>query len=140
MSLVGALAWLILTMPAICIYVAYLQRHTKEPTVGHVRQANRLLLWIRKNLKRLGLRYRPLRGPLRLITLSDSAFKAMDTQGLVMRGCVILLAEAGNGDGSAHASPAACLYIEVGQRPLLGGRGGGHQLSLCNAVLCEVKG
>ena len=38
MSLVGALAWLVLTMPAICVYVAYLQRHTKEPTLGHVRR------------------------------------------------------------------------------------------------------
>ena len=39
MSLVGALAWLILTMPAICVYVAFLQRHAKEPTVGHIRFA-----------------------------------------------------------------------------------------------------
>lgn len=40
MSLVGALAWLILTMPAICVYVAFLQRHTQAPTVGHVKLAN----------------------------------------------------------------------------------------------------
>ena len=31
MSLVGALAWLVLTMPSICIHVAYLQRQTKAP-------------------------------------------------------------------------------------------------------------
>ena len=49
MSLVGALAWLVLTMPAICVYVAYLQRHTKAPTLGHVRRGNRLLRWIRRN-------------------------------------------------------------------------------------------
>ena len=96
MSLVGALAWLILTMPAICVYVAYLQRHAKQPNIGHIKQANRLLIWIRRNLEHLGLRYQPLRGPVRLITLSDSAFNAQDTQGLVMRGCIILLAEAGN--------------------------------------------
>ena len=94
MSLVGALAWLILTMPAICVYVAFLQRHTKAPTVGHVEGANRLLKWIRKNLKHLGVRYRRLREPLRLVALSDSAFKALDYEGLVMRGCVIVLAEA----------------------------------------------
>ena len=80
MSLVGALAWLILTMPAICVYVAFLQRHAKEPTVGHIRLANRLLLWIRKNLGRLGIRYRRLRGPLLLITLADSAVKARITK------------------------------------------------------------
>ena len=31
------------------------------------------------------------------MTLSDSAFKAQDYQGLVMRGCIILLAEVGPG-------------------------------------------
>ena len=57
MSFVGALAWLILTMPAICIYVAYLQRQTQAPDLGHVRRANRLSRWIRKNFKRLGVRF-----------------------------------------------------------------------------------
>ena len=55
MSLVGALAWLILTMPAICVYVAFLQRHAKEPTYGHVRLANRLRTWVQRNVKRLGV-------------------------------------------------------------------------------------
>lgn len=32
MSLVGALAWLILSVPAICVYVAFLQRHGQAPT------------------------------------------------------------------------------------------------------------
>ncbi len=43
MSLVGALAWLVLTMPIICIYVDYLQRQTKAPNLGHIRRANWLL-------------------------------------------------------------------------------------------------
>ena len=49
MSLVGALAWLVLTMPSICVYVAFLQRRTKAPLLGHVRKANRLLRWVRKH-------------------------------------------------------------------------------------------
>ena len=65
MSLVGALAWLVLTIPAICVYVAYLQRHTKAPTLGHVRRGNRLLRWIRRNKTRLGVWFRKLQGPLR---------------------------------------------------------------------------
>ena len=36
MSLVGAMAWLIMTMPSICIYVAYLQGQTQAPNLGHV--------------------------------------------------------------------------------------------------------
>ena len=46
MSLVGALAWLILSMPVICSYVASLQRQTPKPTLDHVSQANQLLRWI----------------------------------------------------------------------------------------------
>lgn len=101
MSLVGALAWLILTMPAICVYVAFLQRHTQKPTVGHVMSANRLLTWVRNNSNKLGVRYRQLQEPIRPVTLSDSAFKAQDYEGLVMRGCVIFLAEAVP-DGGDH--------------------------------------
>ncbi|MDA8583864.1 hypothetical protein N9L68_06505 [bacterium] len=94
MSLVGALAWLILTAPAICVYVASLQRQSKAPTVGHIRMANRLLACVVKSRGRLAVWYRRLQGPLRLIVLSDAACKAQDTQGLVMGGCVILLASA----------------------------------------------
>ena len=64
MSLVGALAWLILTMPAIRVYVTFLQRHGKAPTTGHVLLASRLLAWTTKQLPWLGLWYRRLRGPL----------------------------------------------------------------------------
>ena len=119
MSLVGALAWLVLTMPAICVYVAYLQRHTKAPTLGHVRRGNRLLRWIRRNKARLGVWFRKLQGPLRLITLSDSAFKAQDYQGLVMRGCIILLIEAevsqSGGTPSAGKSGGSPPAIKTGQ-------------------------
>ena len=44
---------------------------------------------------------RKLQPPLRVITLSDSAFKAQDYQGLVMRGCVILLAETSEKGGDS---------------------------------------
>ena len=100
-----------LTVPAICVYVAYLQRHTKAPTLGHVRRGNRLLRWIRREKTRLSVWFRKLQGPLRLVTLSDSAFKAQDYQGLVMRGCIILLVEAGSIEKSGGSPPA----IKTGQ-------------------------
>ena len=81
MSLVGALAWLILTIPAISIYVAYLQRQTKCPNMGHIRRANRLHRWLRRHFKWLGVWFRRLRAPVRVMTLSDSAFKSQDYQG-----------------------------------------------------------
>ena len=103
MSLVGALAWLTLTMPAISIYVAFLQRPCKAPVLGHVRRANRLLRWIRRNKKRLGIWFQKLKLPVRVITLSDSAFNAQDYQGLLMWGCIILLIEEGASCPTGHA-------------------------------------
>ena len=76
MSLVGAMVWLIMTMPFICIYVAYLQRQTQSPNLGHIRRANHLLRWLRRNESRLGVWFRRLRPPLRVVTSCDSAFKA----------------------------------------------------------------
>ena len=102
MSLVGAIAWLIMTIPAICIYAAFLQRQTQPPNLGHLRRANRLFRWIRRNTSRLGIWFRRLTPPLRVVSLSDSASKAQDYQGLVMRGCVIVLAELGAGNSSTQ--------------------------------------
>ena len=94
MTLLGAAAWLTLTCPAICVYVSYLQRHSKAPACKHVRDLNRLVKWLKKTPQ--GVRYRRLEPPLRLVVVSDSSFSAGDTEGLVMRGCLVLLT---NGDG-----------------------------------------
>ena len=50
------------------------------------------------------MRYQRLQEPLRLIALSDSAFKAQDYDGLVMRGCVIMLADAVADGNHQHGS------------------------------------
>ena len=64
MSLVGGMAWLTLTCPCICIYAVFLQRCNKAFTVGHVKSANRLLRWMKKNKAKLGVKFNKLRGPL----------------------------------------------------------------------------
>ena len=46
--------------------LARLKRHAREATIGHIRVSNPLPNFDRKNLKWLGIRYHPLRGPLRL--------------------------------------------------------------------------
>ena len=66
--------------------------------------------WIRRNKHRLGVRFCKLKGPLRFMCLRDSAFKAQDYQGLVMRVCIIMLAEAGLNPGGG--SP---LVMKTGQ-------------------------
>ena len=72
--------------------VAYLQRHYKSPTVGDVRKLNRLLRRGKDNLQQLGVNFHRLREPLRLVSVSDSAFLAQELEGLAMRGAIILLA------------------------------------------------
>ena len=78
MSLVGALAWLILPLPSICVYVALLQRQTEFPLLWHVRKANRLLRWNRKHRDRLGVWFHPLNGPLRLAASRSQAASAKE--------------------------------------------------------------
>ena len=88
-TLLGGAAWMTLTATPIAVYVSYLQRHLKAPTVKHLKDLNRLVQWIVTHPQSLW--YRPLTPPLRLVAVSDSSFSAGDTQGLVMRGCLLLL-------------------------------------------------
>ena len=46
MSLLGGLAWLVLTRIDICIYVQCMPRHAQAPRVGDIRKLNRLLRWV----------------------------------------------------------------------------------------------
>jgi len=110
MSLLGAIAWLTQTMPAICVYVAYLQRHNHDPRVEHVRSINRLLRWIQKRKKDLGIRYCALKPPARIAVVADSAFKAQETDGLAMRGCALMLIE--DREPIATASTNKCVLID----------------------------
>ncbi|CAK0831488.1 unnamed protein product [Prorocentrum cordatum] len=95
MSLLGGIAWMTQTMAPIAVYVSYLQRQAKKPSVGDIRKINRLLKWIMVNSKQLGVRFIELNMPrVRLTVVSDSAFHAMEFEGLAIRGCVIMLLEA----------------------------------------------
>ena len=111
MSSVGAMTWLIMTMPCICIYVAFLQRQTQTPNLGHIRRANRLLRWIRRNKSRLGIWFCRQQPPLRVVTLPVSASMAQDCKGLVMRGCVIVLAE----HRATDSTPQGVACLKPGQ-------------------------
>lgn len=89
-SLLGGVAWMTQTCIAICIYVAYLQRKGKAPTVKDVRSLNRLLGRIKRMGPRLGIKYRRLHGPIELVVITDAAFKALEYEGLAMRGCIVV--------------------------------------------------
>ncbi|CAK0838336.1 unnamed protein product [Prorocentrum cordatum] len=84
MSLLGGIAWMTQTMAPLAVYVSYLQRQAKKPTVGDLRKISRLLTWIMANVKQLGVRF---------VELEMTPFHAMEFEGLAIRGCVIMLLE-----------------------------------------------
>eukprot|EP00972_Heterocapsa_arctica_P109210 16081495-Heterocapsa_arctica.AAC.1 len=48
MTLLGCLAWLVITRPDISIFVSALQRHAKLPEVRHLRRLNTVPRWVRR--------------------------------------------------------------------------------------------
>ena len=93
-SLLGGVAWLILTRAEAAVYVQSLQRAGATPTYGHLRRINVLLRYITKETS--GLTYKTMQHPLKLVGMSDAAFKAQpeDSAGLALRGLAVLLVEA----------------------------------------------
>ena len=79
---------------SVAVYIGALQRQLKHPKIRHVINANRVLRYLK--LKKPFLRYKKLLGELRLIAVSDSAFQALENDGLAVKGCFILLIEMNN--------------------------------------------
>ena len=114
MSLLGGLAWLVLTRLDICIYVQCMQRHAQAPRVGDIRKLNRLLRWVQKRPAGIVyLRHRAQDLRWRISAVSDSAFRSLEenTTGLALRGFVILLT------ASTDAHPGGeCVILDYGTK------------------------
>ena len=50
-----------MSCPAICVYVSYLQRHSKAPTFKHIKDLNRLVMWVKRTPQQII--YKPLKAP-----------------------------------------------------------------------------
>ena len=103
-SLLGALAYCLLTRMDLGVYVCALQRVASRPLCKHIKRLNTLTRWAQRNPR--GLRYARLSLPLRLIAVSDSAFKREEDEhghasGHAMRGCVIVRAGADPADSTS---------------------------------------
>ena len=92
--LLGATAWLTQTMLPTCIYVAFLQKQTENPTGDNCKKSNRLLRWIKSNLTQIRIRFHELVSSLRLASVSDSTFETQKYEDLVMRGDIVILMNA----------------------------------------------
>ena len=102
-SLLGALAYLLLTRVDIAVYVAALQLVSKAPKIIHVKRLNAVTRWAQRNPK--SLVYRKLTMPVQLIGIGDSAFKRDDTDntGHAMKGGMFLLHSAAAGSVTTGA-------------------------------------
>ena len=96
LSLLGGLAWLGQTRLDTAIYTQALQRAAQSPTVAHLLRLNTVVKWVRR--KPASLFYRRLTGPLRVVVISDAAFRREDSSGLAIRGATIGVSEDSGSD------------------------------------------
>ncbi len=91
-SLLGAVAFVVLTRMDVAVFISALQRVAHSPTVLHLKRLNALVRWLQRNLKRLRYRRLPnLNGGAHLRMYSDAAFKREGDSGHSMRGSLYLL-------------------------------------------------
>ena len=88
-SLLGAVAWTVNTRAEIAIFVGALQRVAKSPRYIDLKRLNTVLKFMKKHP--MDTVFRRLVGPLKIIAVSDSAFKRQDESPLACRGSLTLL-------------------------------------------------
>jgi len=91
-SLLGGIGWLTQTRQDICVYVQALQRRNHAPSLANIMRLNKLTRWVKR--RPVHLLFQELQTPaLRIVAVSDAAFRREDVSGLAMRGAQILLCE-----------------------------------------------
>ena len=88
MSLLGAVAYSLMTRIDIAVFVCALQRVTHKPKIIHIKRLNAVLRWMQANPKRLT--FKPARGPSHLRCVGDAAFKREEEAGHSLRGALFL--------------------------------------------------
>ena len=92
-SLVGGIAWTLLTRSDVAVHVGFLQRNAHAPRVKHFRAANTVVRWMKR--RSCVLLHVAVVQPWSLIVMPDSAFKATEPDCLATRACVIVLGTSG---------------------------------------------
>ena len=84
--------WLLQTRADIAPFIGFLQRGAQKPTRQHLRQANKILKYLKAH-PNVGILYQKLQGPLRMVVAADSAYKTTedDTGCLALKGYLIML-------------------------------------------------
>ena len=100
-SLLGAVAWTVLTRAELAVYVQALQRRAHAPRIKDCKRLNVVIRYMKRH--KCGLKSIALKHPLKLVAFTDAAFKAQpeESTGLALRGLAAVLEE---DDGGAKPS------------------------------------
>ena len=89
-SILGAALWLCVTRVDLIADVAMLQQEVSKPLVKHMKAANNIITRARKYREGVGLHYRPLKMPLKLVVFGDAASNTKHTN-YYREGCAVIL-------------------------------------------------
>ena len=123
-SVLGAIAYAVLTRPDIAVFVSALQRWSQSPAIIHCKRLNAVVRWTQRNPR--GICYKPLDSSSRptgstvsthLREISDAAFKKEDTSGHSMRGACWVRCLGNTLDDMQKSSPGHLLeFVARSQR------------------------
>ena len=92
-SVLGAVAWIVLTRAEVAVYVQVLQRRAHVPRVKDCKRLNVVIRYMKRH--KCGLKSVALQHPLKFVAFTGAAFKAQpeESTGLALRGLAAVLAE-----------------------------------------------
>ena len=92
-SVLGAVAWTVLTRAELAVYVQALQRRARAPRIKYCKRLNVAMRYMKRH--KCGLKSIALQHPLRFVAFTDAAFKAQPEEsiGLAFRGRSAVLSE-----------------------------------------------
>ena len=108
MSLLAGVAWVVNTRAEIGIFVEALQRVAKTPKYIGTKRLNTVLRFMKKHP--METIFKKLTGPLKIVAVSDSAFKRQDESPLACRGSMTFLCTSNNSElgGYVHILDYEC--------------------------------
>ena len=105
MSLLGAVAYVLMTRIDVAVFVCALQRVTHKPKIIHVKRLNAVLRYMQANPQRI--KYNNMSEHTHLRCVGEAAFKKEEAEGRSLRGSVFLRTGSCVAGGSVHIEATA---------------------------------
>ena len=138
MSLLGAVAYALMTRVDVAVFVCALQRVTHKPLIIHVKRLNAVLRWMQANPKKIW--FRRMSGKTHLRCVGDAAFRKEENEGRSLRGAFFLRAVDGRQLAEATASFTTSSTVHIidavckSQRRVTRSTFSSELLSACDAI------